>query len=65
MLAGDLAEAGVPVTVRRYAGMIHEFLRHPFDAAEVAIGDASAALRAVFDAAADGTFTDGSVGARS
>jgi acetyl esterase len=45
-----LAAAGVPVTVRRYDGMIHEFLRHPFDDAKVAIGDATAALKTFFDA---------------
>lgn len=28
--------------------MIHEFLRHPFDDAEVALADASHALRAAF-----------------
>jgi len=39
-----LAEAGVPVTVRRYDGMIHEFLRHPFDDAEVAIAEMTEAL---------------------
>jgi acetyl esterase/lipase len=41
-----LAAAGVPVSVKRYPGMIHEFLRHPFDDAKVAIGDAGSALRA-------------------
>ncbi|SHN43070.1 alpha/beta hydrolase [Cryptosporangium aurantiacum] len=41
-----LAAAGVPVTVKRYDGMIHEFLRHPFDDAAVALVDATAALRA-------------------
>lgn len=45
-----LAAAGVPVTVKRYDGMIHEFLRHPFDDAKVAIADATAALRAFFGA---------------
>lgn len=44
-----LAAAGVPVTVKRYDGMIHEFLRHPFDDAKVAIGDATAALKTFFD----------------
>ncbi|MFC4107862.1 alpha/beta hydrolase [Micromonospora zhanjiangensis] len=48
-----LAAAGVPVTVKRYDGMIHEFLRHPFDDAKVAIGDATAALRNFFDPMAD------------
>ncbi|MFG3705856.1 alpha/beta hydrolase [Micromonospora sp. NPDC047670] len=46
---GRLAAAGVPVTVNRYDGMIHEFLRHPFDDAKVAIDDATAALRGAFD----------------
>jgi acetyl esterase len=45
-----LAAAGVPVTVKRYDGMIHEFLRHPFDDAKVAVGDATAALKTFFDA---------------
>jgi len=40
-----LAAAGVPVTVRRYDGMIHEFLRHPFDDAAAAVAEVSAALR--------------------
>ena len=40
-----LTAAGVPTTVRRYDGMIHEFLRHPFDDAKVALDDATAALR--------------------
>jgi acetyl esterase len=43
-----LADAGVPVTVNRYPGMIHEFLRHPFDDAKVAVGDATAALTTFF-----------------
>ncbi|HEX3287689.1 MAG TPA: alpha/beta hydrolase [Mycobacterium sp.] len=43
-----LAAACVPVVVKRYDGMIHEFLRHPFDDAKVAIGDATAALRNFF-----------------
>jgi acetyl esterase len=43
-----LAAAGVPVTVKRYDGMIHEFLRHPFDDAKIAIADATTALRASF-----------------
>lgn len=48
---GRLAAAGVPVTVKRYDGMIHEFLRHPFDDAKPALADAAAALRAAFSAA--------------
>jgi acetyl esterase len=43
-----LAAAGVPVVVKRYDGMIHEFLRHPFDDATVALADACAALRTFF-----------------
>jgi acetyl esterase len=43
-----LAAAGVPVIVKRYDGMIHEFLRHPFDDAKLAIADATAALRDFF-----------------
>jgi acetyl esterase len=34
--------------VKRYDGMIHEFLRHPFDDARAGIADATAALRAFF-----------------
>ncbi|TQS46051.1 alpha/beta hydrolase [Cryptosporangium phraense] len=44
--AQRLADAGVPVTLRRYDGMIHEFLRHPFDDAERAVAEAGAALAA-------------------
>ena len=44
-----LAATGVPVTVKRYAGMIHEFIRHPFDDAKVAVDDAAAALKASFE----------------
>jgi acetyl esterase len=47
-----LATAGVPVTVKRYDGMIHEFLRHPFDDASVAIHDATTALKTFFDSGA-------------
>lgn len=41
-----LREAGVPVTVRRYDGMIHEFARWPFDTALEALRDAGDALAA-------------------
>lgn len=50
--AARLSEAGVPVTLRRYDGMIHEFLRHPFDDAKTAIADMTPALAETFDAAA-------------
>jgi acetyl esterase len=40
-----LSDAGVKTTVRRYDGMIHEFLRHPFDDSRVAIDELGAALR--------------------
>ncbi|MEB3032147.1 alpha/beta hydrolase [[Mycobacterium] nativiensis] len=39
-----LSAAGVPTTVIRYDGMIHEFLRWPFDDATRALGDIAAAL---------------------
>jgi acetyl esterase len=44
-----LAEAGVEVTVKRYDGMIHEFMRWPFDDAGLALDDAAEALRSAFD----------------
>lgn len=46
--ARRLEDAGVAVTLRRYDGQIHGFLSMPavFDAAEPAIDDAAAALRA-------------------
>ncbi|MEV6333108.1 alpha/beta hydrolase [Nocardia vinacea] len=43
-----LDEAGVPVTVARYPGMIHEFVRHPFDDSKRARLDAATALRKAF-----------------
>lgn len=43
--AARLAAAGVPVTLRRYDGMIHEFVRHPFDDSRRALADAGRALR--------------------
>ncbi|WP_406232028.1 alpha/beta hydrolase [Nocardia sp. NBC_01009] len=43
-----LEEAGVPVTVTRYPGMIHEFLRHPFDDSKQARAEAAAALAHAF-----------------
>jgi len=51
-----LAAADVPVSVRRYDGMIHEFLRHPFDDATVAIADATTALKNLFDTGASSSF---------
>ena len=43
-----LREAGVPTTVKRYDGMIHEFLRWPFDDAKRALHDAAASLADAF-----------------
>lgn len=43
-----LEEAGVPVTVSRYSGMIHEFVRHTFDDSAKARAEAAAALRKAF-----------------
>ncbi|MFI6775223.1 alpha/beta hydrolase [Nocardia sp. NPDC050412] len=43
-----LEQAGVPVTVARYPGMIHEFVRHPFDDSKRARLDAATALRKAF-----------------
>jgi len=39
-----LEEAGVPVVVRRWNGMIHEFLRQPFNDSRAAITEAGRAL---------------------
>jgi len=39
-----LEEAGVPVVVRRWNGMIHEFLRQPFNDSRAAISEAGRAL---------------------
>jgi acetyl esterase len=44
-----LEEAGVPVIVRRWDGMIHEFLRQPFDDSRAAIAEAGIALKQAFD----------------
>ena len=46
-----LREAGVPVSVKRYDGMIHEFMRWPFDATREALADATRALRPTLFAA--------------
>ncbi|MFS2052927.1 alpha/beta hydrolase, partial [Variovorax sp. CT11-76] len=46
-----LREAGVPVNVKRYDGMIHEFMRWPFDATREALADAARALRSTLFAA--------------
>ena len=45
--AARLREAGVPVVLSRYEGMIHGFVRHTaqFDQARAAIGEIAAALR--------------------
>lgn len=40
-----LKSAGVDAEVRRYDGMIHEFLRWPFDASRTALADACGRLR--------------------
>lgn len=40
-----LRDAGVPTTVTRYEGMIHEFIRWPFDDAARALDDIAAVLR--------------------
>lgn len=51
--AAALARADVPVVVRRYPGMVHEFLRHPFDDSGTARSEAAAALRKAFTAGSE------------
>jgi acetyl esterase len=43
-----LKEAGVPVTISRYEGMIHGFIGMPFDKTRQALAECAAALRGVF-----------------
>jgi acetyl esterase len=43
-----LKEAGVPVTISRYDGMIHGFIGMPFDKTRQALAESAAALRSVF-----------------
>jgi acetyl esterase len=52
--AQKLEEAGVPVTLSRYDGLIHGFLRMPavLDRARESLSEAAAALRAAFAASA-------------
>ncbi|NUP25954.1 MAG: alpha/beta hydrolase fold domain-containing protein [Nocardia sp.] len=51
--AAALARADVPAEVRRYPGMIHEFLRHPFDDSRTARSEAATALRNAFTAGSE------------
>ncbi|MHC4401943.1 MAG: alpha/beta hydrolase [Planctomycetota bacterium] len=48
--AARLREAGAPVTLTRYDGMIHAFIRRPadFDKAQVAVRQVAAALKEAF-----------------
>ncbi len=48
--AQRLKEAGVPVTVTRYQGMIHDFMRQPWVQSKQALDESAAALQKVFDA---------------
>jgi len=50
MYGQKLKEAGVPVTITRYDGMIHGFVGMPFDKGRQAIAEACAALRGAFAA---------------
>lgn len=43
-----LKKAGVPVTVTCYYGMIHEFVRQPFEQSKQALDECAAALQAAF-----------------